>query len=582
MLDVELCLPQNKEERGILYAETHNINLPKSACRINDYNSISHIFNHSQSRTIHFPIVSEQPHNCQLFLTASPSLFYYFDAFYIDFLSCPLGFTLQHGVCDCDPDLQPYIDGCSINDQTVTRPPNVYILGRTSENSTNTFIVSTDCPTSDCSQDTTRFSLSDPDSQCQPHKTGILCSQCIEGYSAVFGYYQCRKCTNLHLLYIIYFLFTGIFLVVFLFLLNLNVTLGTVNGIILHVHLLWINGRLFYKNERLIALLDVYISTSNLGAPFDMCIYNGMNKYTKMWMQLTYPIYLLFIAFFLIFGSRYSAKLYRLTFSRALPVLATLFMLSYTKMLQTITSVFLYTTLITIPYQYSQHVWLLDPTIPIFGWKFTILVLVCVLLFLGLLAFNAIMLFTRPLMRFKIIHRFKPLIDAFHGPFKHQYYYWIGIQLLIRNVMVLLDIFGKPFGIISNILVIVTIAIVHGFIQPNKSKLLNIQESLLLYNYIIMCTFLLFKKSEELNKIILNCMVGLSFLHFLLIIVYHLFAYLITTPCSKLINKVKSCITEKCYNRTHRQCHIEYAGLEIPETVNFTSYREPLIAEDNY
>ena len=42
MLDFELCLPYNKKESGILYTETHNINLPKSACKINDYNSISH------------------------------------------------------------------------------------------------------------------------------------------------------------------------------------------------------------------------------------------------------------------------------------------------------------------------------------------------------------------------------------------------------------------------------------------------------------------------------------------------------------------------------------------------------------
>ena len=186
------------------------------------------------------------------------------------------------------------------------------------------------------------------------------------------------------------------------------------------------------------------------------------------------------------------------------------------------------------------------------------------------------MLFTRPLMRFKIIHRFKPIIDAFHGPFKHQYYYWIGIQLLIRNVMVLLAIFGKPFGITTSVLITVTIAIVHGYIQPNKSKLLNIQESLLLYNYIIMCVLLLFNKSERLNMIIVNVMVGLSFLHFLLMIVYHLFAYLITTPCSKLINKVTSYVTAKCYIRRLKEyCYNENAGLEIPEAANFTTYREP-------
>ena len=75
---------------------------------------VSYAFNQSQSESVHFPIASEQSDICQIFLMASPSCFYHYDAFYVLSYSCPLGFTLQHGVCNCDPDLQPYIDGCSI------------------------------------------------------------------------------------------------------------------------------------------------------------------------------------------------------------------------------------------------------------------------------------------------------------------------------------------------------------------------------------------------------------------------------------------------------------------------------------
>ena len=109
-----------------MYAETYNVKIPKSACKISNCNNVIYAFNLSQSESVHFPIASEQPDICQIFLMALPSCFYHYDAFYVLILSCPLGFTLQHGVCDCDPDLQPYIDGCSINDQTVTRLPNVY------------------------------------------------------------------------------------------------------------------------------------------------------------------------------------------------------------------------------------------------------------------------------------------------------------------------------------------------------------------------------------------------------------------------------------------------------------------------
>jgi len=48
-----------------------------------------------------------------------------------------------------------------------------------------------------------------------------------------------------------------------------------------------------------------------------------------MWLQLKFPIYLIFIATSLIIASCYSTITQRLTAHRALPVLATFFLLSY-------------------------------------------------------------------------------------------------------------------------------------------------------------------------------------------------------------------------------------------------------------
>ena len=195
------------------------------------------------------------------------------------------------------------------------RLSNTYILGI---NSTKQYKVSTDCPTYYCLQDTTRINLHHD--QCQPHKTGLLCSQCAEGYSVVFGSRNCRKCSNLHLFYIIYFVLTGFFLIVILFLLNLHVTVtsGTINGLILYVNMVWIVSPFFLS--QLETFLHSYIKITNIGPSFEMCFYNGMNMYAKIWIQLTYPIYLILIAATFIVGSRYSTKLYRLTYNRALPV----------------------------------------------------------------------------------------------------------------------------------------------------------------------------------------------------------------------------------------------------------------------
>ena len=104
--------------------------------------------------------------------------------------------------------------------------------------------------------------------------------------------------------------------------------------------------------------------------------------------------------------------------SSLLPVLATLFLLSYTKILHTVSSVlFLYSIITSLPSKNSKLVWSVDTEVQLFGPKFIALFIVCLLLFMMLLPFNMILIFTRTLSQFKCINRFKPLLDANQGPY---------------------------------------------------------------------------------------------------------------------------------------------------------------------
>ena len=80
-------------------------------------------------------------------------------------------------------------------------------------------------------------------------------------------------------------------------------------------------------------LIYLFTSLANLDLGIKTCFYNGMDDYAKLWLQLAFPIYLIFIATLLIITSRYSTRIQRLTARRALPVLATLFLLSYIKII---------------------------------------------------------------------------------------------------------------------------------------------------------------------------------------------------------------------------------------------------------
>ena len=138
-----------------------------------------------------------------------------------------------------------------------------------------------------------------------------------------------------------------------------------------------------------------------------------------MWLQLAFPFYLIFIATLIIITSHYSTTIQRLTAHKSLPMLATLFLLSYTKILRIVCSVlFFYSTITHLPSKHTTLVWSVDANVPLFGVRFTILFIVCLILFLILLPFNVILLFNRTLSRFKFINKFKPLLDAYQGPYK--------------------------------------------------------------------------------------------------------------------------------------------------------------------
>ena len=119
-----------------------------------------------------------------------------------------------------------------------------------------------------------------------------------------------------------------------LFTFNLTVTNGIINTLIFYVNIISINYSKFCFDSNSVDC--TLLSLLNLDLGIEMCFYDGMDGYVKEWLQLAFPFYVMIMAFTLIIGSRYSSKLQRLTANRVLKVLATLFLLSYTKVLLTV------------------------------------------------------------------------------------------------------------------------------------------------------------------------------------------------------------------------------------------------------
>jgi len=512
-----------------------------------------------------------------------------YNVFYVRQLPCPLGFVKKDGICQCYPSFKLFgITDCNINDQTILRPANSWI----SASSQNNYHVSLHCPFHYCKTNTNHLNLSTPDMQCQFNRSGILCGQCQQGLSTIFGSPNCQNCSNVYLLLIIPIAIAGLVLVLLLFLLNLTVTDGTINAFVLYVNIISIDNTIIFpnylSNQNIFAY--VFISLANLDLGIETCFYNGMDDYAKMWLQLAFPAYLIFIATFLIITSRYSAMVQKITARRALPVLATLFLLSYTKILHALSIIlFFYSPVTHLPSKHTTLLWSVDANVPLFGVQFTFLFIVCLILFLILVMFNVILLFTKILSRFNIITKFKPLLDAYQGPYKIKFYYWTGLQLMLRTVFFGLSSLDSKINLTISIIILSITNVVHAYCKPFKSKIKNYQECLFIINLLGLYTFTGSFAQNDINKASVNVMIIMAAIQFTVIVIYHIFTY----GCSGVIKKRVMSVLHTSYGilegwmsrfykkpQTYDQ-QFELHHNNIPDvTYDYHEYQEPLIGQE--
>ena len=558
-----------------------DVSLP-TACVVTDPSEVKQSIKQNNCTELKYSIAFPSDNWCELYLRSSSHSIYHTDIYYITQLPCPIGFIGVKGECQCESSLTEYNIKCDINDQTILRPANSWISATTHNNS-YTYHISLYCPFHYCLPHSSHLNLSTPNSQCQFERSGLLCGHCQQSLSVVFSSSYCHHCKSIYLLLIIPIAIAGLLLVLLMFVINLTVTDGTINGFIFYVNIISINTSVFFPSINQFTPTYSFVSLANLDLGIQTCFYNGMDDYAKMWLQLAFPFYLIFIAILIITTSRYSTTIQRLTARRALPVLATLFLLSYTKILCTVSTVlFSYSIITHLPSKHTTLVWSVDANVPLLGVRFVLLFIVCLIFFLILISFNVILLFTRPLSRFRMINRFKPILDAYQGPYKDKFYYWTGLQLLIRIVFFGVSSMDRNINLITSAILLASVGGIYGFTQPFKSKAKNYQELFLVFNLHGLCVITLHSD----NSTVVNTIIILSAVHFIFIITYHIITYMFGGVIRDKIQLSVSSLTgwvNRSYKKSQHQ-HLELQNIlrdKIPEvTYNYYEFREPLVAQD--
>ena len=518
----------------------------------------------------------------------------------VTFLSCPFGFELwgHPPKCDCAAHVRKRGVSCSIDTQMITRPPTSWIGNLSSE-----LVIHTHCPFDYCKPDITSLSLHRQSEQCSFNRTDVLCGACQPGLSLALGSSNCLQCSNFHLFLLIPFALAGLFLVAVLLWCNLTVSVGTINGLIFYANIVRVNQATFFpssNNSLGTRFLAVFIAWLNLDLGFETCFFGGMDAYTRAWLQYAFPLYIWFLVGFLIYTSRRSSTISRLTGSNTVSVLATLFLLSYAKLLRTIIGGVSFTTLVDKEGRRS-FVWLQDGNVAFLEGSHIPLFVASVIALLTFVLLFTLLVTLAPCLQARSGHRLlqwvnklKPILDAYQGPYKDKVRYWTGLMLVVR--LTLFTVFasntlGDPqinlLAIVVVMLGLYLVLLQVGMVY--KSKVLNIMEPSLVLNLGLYAAGTMFVRSSDTfphNRLmILTCiMVGYVFAVFCLIVCYHC---TLTVRKTRTWQKIKHYFTRAAHNDDREGGDISYSGSNAVQprqptvtVIELSQLREPLLTDN--
>ena len=362
---------------------------------------------------------------------------------------CPLGFQQKEDRCGCDNRLRKYsfISSCDIDRQLIITKRTGWL----SYDQTHLRIHDY-CPLNFCTQNKS-ISIDQPDNQCADFHSGVLCGSCTENFSIALGSWRCIRCSRTERYNFIWLLMlmaiAGVMLFFFISLLKLTVSRGTLNGLILYANVISVSGLLNLPGCSIHTILSVFISWLNLDLGIEIYFFSGMDAYLKTWLQFVFPLYIWVLVGVIIILCHYSQTVMKWMGRGNIDVLATFFLLSYTKIFKTIITGLSVTEIKiaradNVSDKLVPHkVWTYDGNVDYLTGKHLFLFLASLFFLVAvfipytlllLLTFGQYLLSMRARKGLSWIIKsvvFISIMDAYHAPYKKRYRFWTGLTLLI-------------------------------------------------------------------------------------------------------------------------------------------------------
>ena len=465
----------------------------------------------------------------------------------ITLLPCPPGFTLigEPPRCDCYPQIAKFITCNVFNGTSLVSRNDMVWIGIDSD--TNNTLFSTSCPFEYCHFEKVVVDLSDPDTQCAFNHAGRLCGGCEEGYSLAIGSTRCLHCPNSsYFALILFFIIAGLALVLLIHILNLTITEGTINGIVLYANIVWTYEQVLFPKRDMVTLpFRIFLAWLNLDFGIESCFVEGLNAFWSSWLQYIFPLYIWSIAGVIIIVCRHSTRLTKIFGDRAVPLLATLFLISYLKLLRTVVDICVHATLTVYPTESKIVVWYLDGNLLYGHYPHVLLLLVAIVTLILVCTPYTLVIFSIQWLRqfsdlrvFKWISKLSPVFDAHLAPLKDKHHYWFGALLILRGVLLIIFTLTSADYPEMNLLILF-IAIMALFFymicfKLYKSKVALLLQGLSFMNLVLVSGCSLYVRAVNGNQsALINVSVSIMVVQFFAVIVWHC----VKTCCLKTMQR---------------------------------------------
>ena len=424
----------------------------------------------------------------------------------INVTHCPPGLTLGNDKlrprCVCsDFILNTLKSSCNETRGTVARPEHYWVGTETVDGNRLVGFIPT-CPINYCREDVTEVDLTTADPLCVSGRTGILCGSCKEGLSVVFGSPECKKCSNASIAYIIIFILAGLILVSIMFLLDLTITTGTINGLLFYANIVNIDSNIYFRGIPGQHFFLVFISLLNLELGFPLCFYDGMKENVKLLLQYAFPIYLCLLMFAINHLSHHTTIMRRiLSKFDGNHVFVTIVYMIFSKLMLTVNYSTTFAIYVSENSSLYRSVWFYDGSSNIDDPLIIITILVALVVFVGLILpyilFNTFPKFIRKVTSsVKYIRKvtssvwLNAHIDANTAPYKDKMRYWFGVRLIL--IVILYFIVSNvstrsPYlALTIQLSFMVGYAILQAFLQPFKKQSIAILDMSFIVNLILL------------------------------------------------------------------------------------------------